>query len=152
MEAQSFGVPLGCGGPYCGVIATREKYVRQMPGRLVGQTVDKVDWALSRERYWGTPLPVWECDQDKYRECMGSVNELAGKVGRDLGDLDLHRPYIDEVTYTCPQCGGRMTRVKDLIDVWFDSGSMPYAQWHYPFLSNPNPLAPMVSSASRNPP
>ncbi len=102
-------------------------------GRFGNWLENNVDWALSRERYWGTPLPVWECDQDKFQECIGSVAELAKKVGRDLGDLDLHRPYIDDVTYVCPQCGGKMSRVKDLIDVWFDSGSMPYAQWHYPF-------------------
>ncbi|HEY5983754.1 MAG TPA: isoleucine--tRNA ligase [Anaerolineales bacterium] len=107
------------------------QHVRE--GRFGNWLSNNVDWALSRERYWGTPLPVWECEQDKYRECIGSVPELAAKVGRDLSDLDLHRPYIDDVTYTCPQCGGTMRRVKDLIDVWFDSGSMPFAQWHYPF-------------------
>jgi isoleucyl-tRNA synthetase len=102
-------------------------------GRFGNWLENNIDWALSRERYWGTPLPIWECDQDKFQECIGSLKELSDKVGRDLGDLDLHRPYIDEVKYTCPKCGGTMTRVKDLIDVWFDSGSMPYAQWHYPF-------------------
>ena len=102
-------------------------------GRFGNWLSNNIDWALSRERYWGTPLPVWECDQDKYRECVGSIEELSEKVGRDLTDLDLHRPYIDEVHYACPQCSGKMSRVKDLIDVWFDSGSMPYAQWHYPF-------------------
>ncbi len=102
-------------------------------GRFGNWLSNNIDWALSRERYWGTPLPVWECDQDKYRECVGSIEELSEKVGRDLTDLDLHRPYIDEVHYVCPQCSGKMSRVKDLIDVWFDSGSMPYAQWHYPF-------------------
>ncbi|HET6846570.1 MAG TPA: isoleucine--tRNA ligase, partial [Anaerolineales bacterium] len=107
------------------------EHVRE--GRFGNWLSNNIDWALSRERYWGTPLPVWECEQDKYRECIGSVAELSGKVGRDLSDLDLHRPYVDEVAYACPQCGGSMRRVKDLIDVWFDSGSMPYAQWHYPF-------------------
>jgi isoleucyl-tRNA synthetase len=101
-------------------------------GRFGNWLENNVDWSLSRERYWGTPLPVWECDQDEYRECIGSTAELSGKAGRDLADLDLHRPYIDEVTYDCPQCGGTMRRVKDLIDVWFDSGAMPFAQWHYP--------------------
>jgi isoleucyl-tRNA synthetase len=102
-------------------------------GRFGNWLENNVDWALSRERYWGTPLPIWECEQDKFRECLGSVAELSAKVGRDLTDLDLHRPYIDEITYSCPQCAGKMVRVKDLIDVWFDSGSMPFAQWHYPF-------------------
>jgi isoleucyl-tRNA synthetase len=102
-------------------------------GRFGNWLANNIDWALSRERYWGTPLPVWECGECKHRECIGSVKELSGKVGRDLSDLDLHRPYVDEVQYPCPECGGTMSRVKDLIDVWFDSGSMPYAQWHYPF-------------------
>ncbi len=102
-------------------------------GRFGNWLSNNIDWALSRERYWGTPLPVWECGECKHRECMGSVKELSEKVGRDLSDLDLHRPYVDEVQYPCSECGGTMSRVKDLIDVWFDSGSMPYAQWHYPF-------------------
>ena len=91
-------------------------------GRFGNWLSNNIDWALSRERYWGTPLPVWECDQDKYRECVGSIKELSEKVGRDLTDLDLHRPYIDEVHYACPQCSGKMSRVKDLIDVWFELG------------------------------
>jgi isoleucyl-tRNA synthetase len=107
------------------------EHVRE--GRFGNWLENNIDWALSRERYWGTPLPVWECDQDKYQECIGSIQDLSDKVGRDLGDLDLHRPYIDDIHYTCPKCGGKMSRVKDLIDVWFDSGAMPYAQWHYPF-------------------
>ncbi len=102
-------------------------------GRFGNWLENNIDWALSRERYWGTPLPVWECEECKHRECIGSIAELSGKVGRDLSDLDLHRPYVDEVLYTCPECNGRMRRITDLIDVWFDSGSMPYAQWHYPF-------------------
>lgn len=101
-------------------------------GRFGNWLENNIDWSLSRERYWGTPLPVWECDDCHQRECVGSVKELSEKVGRDLSDLDLHRPHVDNVHWKC-SCGGRMTRVKDLIDVWFDSGSMPYAQWHYPF-------------------
>ena len=102
-------------------------------GRFGNWLSNNVDWALSRERYWGTPLPVWECADCKHRECVGSVAELSEKVGRDLSELDLHRPYVDNVGWACPDCGGKMGRVPDLIDVWFDSGSMPVAQWHYPF-------------------
>ncbi len=110
-------------------------------GRFGNWLSNNVDWALSRERYWGTPLPVWECAGCHHRECVGSVAELAAKTGRDLRDpsinsgrgLDLHRPYVDNVNWDCPECGGRMERIPDLIDVWFDSGSMPVAQWHYPF-------------------
>jgi isoleucyl-tRNA synthetase len=102
-------------------------------GRFGNWLANNIDWALSRERYWGTPLPVWECGTCKHRQGIGSVQELSEKAGRDLSDLDLHRPYVDEVHWDCPSCGGQMTRVPDLIDVWFDSGSMPVAQWHYPF-------------------
>jgi isoleucyl-tRNA synthetase len=102
-------------------------------GRFGNWLENNIDWSLTRERYWGTPLPVWECEDCKHRECIGSVRELSEKAGRDLSELDLHRPYVDSVHWKCPECDGKMTRVKDLIDVWFDSGSMPYAQWHYPF-------------------
>jgi len=102
-------------------------------GRFGNWLENNIDWSLSRERYWGTPLPVWECDDCKHRECVGSVPELSEKAGEDLKELDLHRPYVDNVHWKCIDCGGRMTRVKDLIDVWFDSGAMPLAQWHYPF-------------------
>jgi isoleucyl-tRNA synthetase len=102
-------------------------------GRFGNWLENNVDWALGRERYWGTPLPVWECESCHTQTCVGSIQELSEKAGRDLGDLDLHRPYVDEVKLPCPDCGGSMKRVPELIDVWFDSGSMPYAQWHYPF-------------------
>ena len=102
-------------------------------GRFGNWLSNNIDWSLSRERYWGTPLPVWECENCDFRECVGSVQVLSEKAGRDLSELDLHRPYVDDVHWACPDCGGQMTRVKDLIDVWFDSGSMPVAQWHYPF-------------------
>jgi isoleucyl-tRNA synthetase len=102
-------------------------------GRFGNWLENNIDWSLSRERYWGTPLPVWECVDCKHRECVGSVAELSEKAGTDLSELDMHRPYVDEVHWKCSECGGKMNRVPDLIDVWFDSGSMPYAQWHYPF-------------------
>jgi isoleucyl-tRNA synthetase len=102
-------------------------------GRFGNWLENNIDWALSRERYWGTPLPVWECEDCKDRECIGSVDELSKFAGHDLSELDLHRPHVDEVNWSCKKCGGKMQRVPDLIDVWFDSGSMPYAQWHYPF-------------------
>jgi isoleucyl-tRNA synthetase len=102
-------------------------------GRFGNWLSNNIDWSLSRERYWGTPLPVWECPDCKNRECVGSVEELSKKAGHDLTGLDLHRPHVDNVTWACAKCGGKMMRVPDLIDVWFDSGSMPVAQWHYPF-------------------
>ncbi|MCI0556148.1 MAG: class I tRNA ligase family protein, partial [Anaerolineae bacterium] len=101
-------------------------------GRFGNWLANNIDWSLSRERYWGTPLPIWEC-VNKHREGIGSVKELSEKAGRDLSELDLHRPYVDQIHWDCPQCGKKMSRVPDLIDVWFDSGSMPVAQWHYPF-------------------
>ena len=102
-------------------------------GRFGNWLENNVDWALGRERYWGTPLPVWECQECGHQHAVGSVAELSEMAGKDLSDLDLHRPYVDEVTLTCPKCGGKMQRVPELIDVWFDSGAMQVAQWHYPF-------------------
>ncbi len=102
-------------------------------GRFGNWLANNIDWALSRNRYWGTPLPVWECQSCHHQICVGSVAELSNLAGRDLRDLDLHRPYVDDIVFPCPQCGGRMKRLEDLIDVWFDSGAMPVAQWHYPF-------------------
>jgi len=98
------------------------------PGRMGNWLETLVDWSLSRWRYWGTPLPVWVCEKCDERRCIGSVAEL----GLTVND-DLHRPYIDRVTLPCEKCDGTMRRVPDLIDVWFDSGSMPMAQYHYPF-------------------
>ncbi len=102
-------------------------------GRFGNWLANNIDWALSRNRYWGTPLPIWECSSCHHQLCVGSLAELSALAGRDLKDLDLHRPYVDEIVFPCPKCGERMNRVTDLIDVWFDSGAMPVAQWHYPF-------------------
>jgi isoleucyl-tRNA synthetase len=102
-------------------------------GRFGNWLENVKDWALGRERYWGTPLPVWVDDQNGDMLCIGSVAELSQLAGRDLTELDLHRPYVDEVTFPNPNgSGGTMRRVPELIDVWFDSGSMPLAQWGYP--------------------
>jgi isoleucyl-tRNA synthetase len=102
-------------------------------GRFGNWLENNVDWALGRERYWGTPLPIWECQSCHHQLAIGSIAELSELAGRDLSSLDLHRPYIDQVQLPCPECDGSMQRVVDLIDVWFDSGSMPVAQWHFPF-------------------
>jgi isoleucyl-tRNA synthetase len=102
-------------------------------GRFGNWLQNNVDWALSRERYWGTPLPIWVCDACGHTTVVGSVAELSSLAGRDLAHLDLHRPYVDEVTWTCTTCGsGTQRRVPDVADCWFDSGAMPVAQWHYP--------------------
>ena len=91
------------------------------------------DWGISRNRYWGTPLPVWACECG-HMECIGSRAELAERSGNpENAKVELHRPYIDEVTFTCPDCGKTMKRVPEVIDCWFDSGAMPFAQHHYPF-------------------
>ena len=92
------------------------------------------DWGISRNRYWGTPLNIWECEDCGCQESIGSRAELAERSGNpDAAKVELHRPYIDEVTFKCKECGGTMKRVPEVIDCWFDSGAMPFAQHHYPF-------------------
>ena len=90
------------------------------------------DWGISRNRYWGTPLPVWQCECG-HQDCIGSIEELKEKADNCPDDIELHRPYIDAVTIKCPKCGKEMHRVPEVIDCWFDSGAMPFAQHHYPF-------------------
>lgn len=102
-------------------------------GRFGNWLETLVDWAISRERYWGTPLPIWKCEDCEHIEVIGSIEELKEKAINYKEGLDLHRPYIDEIKLKCPECGKEMEREKEVIDVWFDSGSMPYSQLHYPF-------------------
>ncbi|MDP2659369.1 MAG: class I tRNA ligase family protein, partial [Dehalococcoidia bacterium] len=106
-------------------------------GRFGDWLQNNVDWAISRERYWGTPLPIWQCENG-HRHCIGSVaelRELSGDARLDDPNFDLHRPYVDQTTFPCKDkdCGGTMRRVPEVLDCWFDSGAMPVAQWHYPF-------------------
>ncbi len=106
-------------------------------GRFGDWLENNVDWAFSRERYWGTPLPVWQCENPECNnyECIGGVQELKDKAGFSgfKEPLDLHRPFVDELTFACQKCGAKMRRVPEVIDCWFDSGAMPIAQHHYPF-------------------
>ncbi len=101
-------------------------------GRFGNFLENVIDWSLSRERYWGTPLPVWECGCG-HRHTIGSIEELKAMSNDCPDEIELHKPYVDNVHLNCPECSGQMTRVSEVIDCWFDSGSMPFAQWHYPF-------------------
>jgi len=102
-------------------------------GRYGDWLNNNIDWALSRSRYWGTPLPIWRCPEG-HQTCVGSLAELGELTGSDQSGLDPHRPFVDDVTFSCPTegCGATATRVPEVIDAWFDSGSMPFAQWGYP--------------------
>ena len=104
-------------------------------GRFGDWLENNVDWAFSRERYWGTPLNIWRCSACEHYECISSIDDLRAKPNLNglKIPLDLHRPYMDKITFDCPRCGGEMRRVPEVIDCWFDSGAMFIAQWHYPF-------------------
>jgi len=104
-------------------------------GRFGEWLTNNIDWAISRDRYWGTPLPLWVCDNDdSHVDAVGSFAELAARSGADtLDNFDPHKPYIDAYKWPCGRCDGTMHRVPEVIDTWFDSGSMPFAQWHFPF-------------------
>ncbi len=126
-------------------------------GRMGEWLREVKDWAFSRERYWGTPLPIWECAKCEYREVIGSVQELKERAHAlphdENGEVDLHRPYIDGIQFACKECKtGIMQRVKEVADVWYDSGAMPFAQGHWPFAENPkskiqNPKPPKLFPA-----
>ncbi|MFP3879481.1 MAG: isoleucine--tRNA ligase [Dehalococcoidia bacterium] len=116
-----------------GEISWYPEYIKR--GRFGDWLENNVDWAFSRERYWGTPLNIWSCSVCDSYECVGGLNELRARSNLSglTTPLDLHRPYVDEIIFACPKCGGKMQRVPEVIDCWFDSGAMPVAQWHYPF-------------------
>ena len=113
------------------------EYIKE--GRFGEWLRNNVDWAISRERYWGTPIPIWQCGSCEKYHCIGSVAELKEMAIPEhkamLDGLDLHRPYVDQIAIRCPHCQADMKRIPEVMDAWFDSGAMPYAQWHYPFES-----------------
>ena len=100
-------------------------------GRYGDWLNNNIDWALSRNRYWGTPLPIWRCE-DKHEVCVDSLKELGALAGKELSNLDPHRPFVDDITFPCATCNKVMVRVPEVIDCWYDSGAMPFAQWGYP--------------------
>ena len=102
-------------------------------GRFLNFLENMIDWAISRDRYWGTPLPIWVCKDCGHHHCVDSIKNLKEMSDNCPDDIELHRPYVDDVLLNCPKCGGKMKRVPEVIDCWFDSGAMHTAQWHYPF-------------------
>jgi isoleucyl-tRNA synthetase len=100
-------------------------------GRYGDWLNNNIDWALSRNRYWGTPLPIWRCE-NKHEICVDSLKELGALAGQELSKLDPHRPFVDDISFACAECSATMTRVPEVIDCWYDSGAMPFAQWGYP--------------------
>jgi len=100
-------------------------------GRYGDWLNNNIDWALSRNRYWGTPLPIWRCEE-KHEVCVDSLKELGALAGKELSNLDPHRPFVDDITFPCATCAKEMVRVPEVIDCWYDSGAMPFAQWGYP--------------------
>lgn len=102
-------------------------------GRYGDWLNNNIDWALSRNRYWGTPLPIWRCE-NKHEICIESLKELSELSGQELSNLDPHRPFVDDINFDCTQCSALMSRVSEVIDCWYDSGAMPFAQWGYPHL------------------
>jgi isoleucyl-tRNA synthetase len=100
-------------------------------GRYGDWLNNNIDWAVSRNRYWGTPLPIWRCENE-HETCVGSLTELGALADKDLTAVDPHRPYVDDITFPCSECSSPMTRVSEVIDCWYDSGAMPFAQWGYP--------------------
>jgi isoleucyl-tRNA synthetase len=100
-------------------------------GRYGDWLNNNIDWALSRNRFWGTPLPIWRCE-NKHEVCIDSLKELGELAGKELSNLDPHRPFVDDITFACADCAATMTRVPEVIDCWYDSGAMPFAQWGYP--------------------
>ncbi|MBN6038819.1 isoleucine--tRNA ligase [Amycolatopsis sp. 195334CR] len=111
----------------------RPEHIRT--GRYGDWLAGNVDWAVSRERYWGTPLPLWRCDSGEHVVAIGSLAELGERTGTDLSALDPHRPYVDDISFGCESCDGTMHRVPEVIDAWYDSGSMPFAQYGYPHVA-----------------
>ncbi len=100
-------------------------------GRFGDWLNNNIDWAVSRNRYWGTPLPIWRCE-NKHEICVGSLAELGKLAGQELSNLDPHRPFVDDITFKCSECSSIMNRIPEVIDCWYDSGAMPFAQWGYP--------------------